>query len=247
MQRKISTIDNSLFKKIINECKENKCKCVHLHNFGEPLLDKDIFDRIKFAKDAGIKRVKIFSNGSLLDNDKAIKLINSGLDEIKISFDGSSKDEYENIRIPLKFDTVVSNITNLSRLRNSMGSNLKIRVACCSTSSKTKTMEMLEKHVDSFSFGKIHNWGDDADKTNILQRNIRKPCSRIWRTFTILADGTCALCCLDYEGKVILGNVKINSIAEIWKNSKYNYIRDKHTKGEQHKIPACNNCSKSFL
>ena len=87
----------------------------------------------------------------------AEKLINAGLDEIKISFDGANKEEFEKIRYPLKFESVVKNIKRLVTIRDKLQSSLKIEIACSSTSDKSETMVSLENCVDKFSFGKLHN------------------------------------------------------------------------------------------
>ena len=52
------------------ECAENSVDTLHLHNFGEPLLDKKLPERIRLCKELGIKRVKMFSNGALLTEEE---------------------------------------------------------------------------------------------------------------------------------------------------------------------------------
>ena len=245
MERPVSYMGDALYEKIIDECSSYNCGSVHLHNFGEPLLDKNLAGRVRYAKQKGIKRVVIFSNGSLLTAENANELVDSGLDQIKVSFDGSTKEEFERIRFPLKFDKIVNNIKELVKIRNLKKSPMKIKVACCSTSDKDETMRSLENCVDGFSFGKVHNWTDSgmdhADKSSI-----RKPCSRVWQTFTVLSNGKAALCCLDYEGQVILGDVNKTSIFEIWHNESYRKIRKLHKTAQQDRIIICKNCTKSF-
>lgn len=238
-------MDDALYEKIIDECSAYNCGNVHLHNFGEPLLDKNLANRVRYAKQKGIKRVVIFSNGSLLTAEKANELIDAGLDQIKVSFDGATSQEFERIRFPLKFDTIIANIKELVRIRNLRKSPLKIKVACCSTSDKNETIRSLEDCVDGFSFGKVHNWSDSGID-HAAKSTIRKPCSRVWQTFTVLSDGKAALCCLDYEGQVILGDVNKTPIFEIWKNESYKKIRSLHKNARQDQIIICKNCTKSF-
>lgn len=246
MKRAIQHMDDGLFQGIVDECAKEGCKQIHLHNFGEPLIDKKLSDRVRYAKRRGIAKVKIFCNGSLLLPDRARRLIEAGLDEIKISFDGATKEEFEEIRQPLKFDKVVRNIEEVVRLRNEMNGVMKINVACVSTSDKSSTMAMLESMVDGFSFGKVHNWGDHDYAS--VKAQIRKPCSRVWRTFTILANGDVSLCCLDYDGQVILGHVDDDtSIRDIYHGAAYREIRAKHARARQDEIPLCRSCTKSFL
>jgi len=245
MERPVSYMGYALYEKIIDECSRYNCRSIHLHNFGEPLLDKNLAERVRYAKQKGIKRVAIFSNGLLLTAENANKLIDAGLDQIKVSFDGSTKEEFERIRFPLKFDKIVNNVKELVKIRNLKKSPLKIKVACCSTSDKDETMRSLENCVDGFSFGKVHNW-TDSGMDHAEKSSIRKPCSRVWQTFTVLSNGTVALCCLDYEGHVILGDVNKTSIYEIWHNESYRKIRELHKTAQQDQIIICKNCTKSY-
>ena len=246
LKRPIQRMDDTLFTRVIDECAAAGCRQVHLHNFGEPLLDKDLEQRVRYAKMRGIPKVKIFSNGSLLAEERARGLIAAGLDEIKISFDGATADEFESIRVPLKFDTVVANIRRVVELRNEMGSSLAIHVACCSTRDKQATMHSLERIVDGFSFGKVHNWA--GEEYTAPPQGVRKPCSRLWKTFTVLSNGDVALCCLDYDGQHLLGRLDGRTrIVDVWRDAPYRSIRQKHLRGRQDEITLCRGCTKAFL
>ncbi|MBN2578179.1 MAG: SPASM domain-containing protein [Pirellulales bacterium] len=245
LQRPIVRMEEPLYRRLIDQCVQHGCREVHLHNFGEPLLDKHLEERIAYAKQRGIPKVKIFSNGSLLTEERSRGLIQSGLDEIKISFDGATPEEFEAIRTPLKFDTVVQNVVRLAALRNAARAPLRISVNCCSTGDREGTMQALAEVVDRFYFDKIHNWGDGTS-TNGRHR-LRKPCSRLWRTLTVLADGRVALCCLDYEGQHELGRADAAaSLTEIWNGPAYRAVRRLHRAGRQHEIELCRSCEKSF-
>jgi hypothetical protein len=244
MQRPVATMDRELYNRLIDECAAAGCREVHLHNFGEPMLDKHIEERIAYAKQKGIRRVRIFCNGSLITPARARGLIEAGLDEIKVSFDGATREEFERIRTPLRFDSVVRNVTELVKMRDAMRSKLRVRVACCSTTDKQSTMQSLSKVVDDFSFGKLHNWGGQG----VVKKRLRKPCSRLWRTFTVLASGDVALCCLDYDGQQLLGRVDSqHSIADLWNGRLYRDVRRAHREARQGEIPLCANCTKAFL
>ncbi len=245
MTREVQRIDGDLYRRIIDECVEYGCREVHLHNFGEPFLDKRLEEFVAYAKGAGLPKVKIFSNGSIISEQRARGVLQAGIDEIKVSFDGATAEEFERIRYPLKFDKVVDNMVRLVKIRDELGSPARIYVACCSTSDKTQTMAMLESMVDGFSFGKIHNWGTEDYET--ARTKLRKPCRRVWETFTVLSNGDVSLCCLDYDGSVILGNVHRQPIREIWRSEKYRDIRHAHRRAEQHRLALCGRCSKAYL
>jgi len=246
MARPVRQMDDVLYTRIVDECASHRCAEIHLHNFGEPLLDKHLEDRVRYAKEKGIAKVKIFSNGSLISPERARRLIEAGLDEIKISFDGATREEFESIRRPLKFESVVGNVERLVAIRNELHSPMKIGVACCSTSDRQATMQALAALVDDFSFGKIHNWASEGQPAG--RSKIRKPCSRLWRTFTVLASGEVALCCLDYDGQFLLGRLDPSTtIRDVFDSQRYREVRRRHREARQAEIALCARCSKSFL
>ncbi len=150
--------------------------------------------------------------------------------------------------IEVQFDEVVGNIKRLVTLRNHKKSTMAIHVACCSTTSKQGTMDSLERIVDGFSFGKIHNWAGDDSNGDQPAGTVRKPCSRLWRTCTVLAGGDVSLCCLDYDGQFVLGHLDRNTtIHDVWHSEAYTAVRAKHKRGEQGDLSLCQNCTKAFL
>lgn len=246
MNRPKETMEDALFEKVVRECATAKCKLLHLHNFGEPLLDKALPDRIALAKQLGIRRVKLFSNGSLLRDEMAERLLYSGLDEIKISIDGADAKEFNELRIGLSHAKVVDNVRQFKAMRDAAGltSKIKIIATCTQTSDRARTDQFLADVVDRIDFTRLHNWAGAFG--SLVNRRIRKPCDRLWRTFTVLANGNIAICCRDYAGREVVGNVRTHTIGEIWRNARYQDIRRRHARSQQKGIGACSDCSSSF-
>jgi radical SAM protein with 4Fe4S-binding SPASM domain len=235
-----------VFEAVVEQCVRGGVRLVHLHGYGEPLIDKQLPERIRFCKEAGIPRVKIFTNGDLLRGDMAQRLLDCGLDEIKISIDGSDSAEFDRLRIGLSHEKVLENVRAFRRMRDAAGSTKPVIVAAtCQTSNRAQTKVMLDGVVDHIDFTHIHNWGGalgDADP-----HRVRKPCDRLWRTMTVLVNGDVALCCLDYSGKEVLGNVIQDRMMDIWNNARYNELRQLHRESRQSEIPLCSNCTKCFF
>ena len=104
---------------------------------------------------------------------------------------------------------------------------------------------MLPAAVNGLVFGKIHNWA--GPEAGAGQRGIRKPCARLWRTLTVLANGDVALCCLDYDGQHLLGHIDAGtSLRNVWQGAAYQAIRQRHKDARQCEIALCKDCSKSF-
>ena len=86
-----------LYKKIIKECVKLKIPSIKLNWRGEPLLNSKIHEFIRYAKEKGILEVSINTNAVTLNEEKAEKLIKSGLDVIIFSFDGGTKKLMKNL------------------------------------------------------------------------------------------------------------------------------------------------------
>ena len=87
---------------------------------GEPLINQNIFEMVKYLKDRDIPSV-IHSNAMLLTPSKITQMLNSGLDRYIVSFDGATKETYEDVRKGSNFEKVVDNIRKLIQKRNSLG------------------------------------------------------------------------------------------------------------------------------
>jgi sulfatase maturation enzyme AslB (radical SAM superfamily) len=247
MTRPIGVMEQSLYEKIIRECADNHLKILHLHNFGEPLIDKKFPERIALAKKLGIRKVKFFTNASLLDDKKAEALLDAGADEIKISIDGDSKETFEAIRIGLDYDKVASNIGGLIQLRKKRGMKKPIiKVNFVVREDNRHEMKSFTDKwgsiVDKISFDEEHNWAGKGRTGKV--REVLHACLRIWNTFTVLWDGRVSLCCLDYNGKEILGDLNKQTIAEIWSGARLTQIRSSHIHRDFAEIPICHSCSK---
>jgi wyosine [tRNA(Phe)-imidazoG37] synthetase (radical SAM superfamily) len=98
-----------------------------LIGLGEPLLDPKIFDRIEYCELHGISTL-LSTNGVLLDELAAAKLLSTPLAHITLSFDGASKESFEMYRKGAKFERVQANYVNFARLKHQRKSPMQIVV-----------------------------------------------------------------------------------------------------------------------
>ena len=109
-----NVMDMDLFKKTINEVKKfpEQIKRMYLFAHGESLLNKQLPRMIAYAKEQNIAKViQITTNGSLLNPDLNMKLIDAGLDELRISIEGLSAEKYKKIAdVDIDFELFVENI-----------------------------------------------------------------------------------------------------------------------------------------
>ena len=255
--KKMGTMDMGLYRKIIDNCERLGIKVITLSFFGEPFLDKELIEKIKYAKGKGMF-VAFYSNASLLNEEWAKKIINSGLDGITISFDGYSKETYEKIRVGLKFEVVKKNILNLIETKKKMKkNNPQIILVLVELEENKKEIKQFykewNKKVDGINIINMRNWANKIKKEGTKEsfhfnKNLKKkPCSLIWREMVVDWNGEVVLCNDDWNHSNVLGNLKKQTIEEIWKGEKLNKIRKAHMKGEFSKIPLCSGCNRKSV
>ena len=233
MHRRQGVMDMDLFTKVVDECASLGITHVRMHNYGEPFLDKQLVEKVRYAKRRGIAEVGMISNGSLITEELARGMIDAGLDAINISVDAAGKDVFEKTRIHLDFDAVVGNIRTLARLRDESGRRhpklILSFVRQGNTADEQAFIEEWSRVADKIHITDLHNWAGTLNDRS----DVRFPCYRIWLTFTVLWDGRVSLCCADFDGRHILGDLRTSTIAEIWNSPLYRAVRRQQLAGRR--------------
>jgi len=249
---------DSLYDKIIDDMSQYSdwIKAVCIQRAGEPLVDKKISFRIQQLKNIGIKKVNMSTNVSLLTERKARELFEAGLDEIMLSIDTVEKQKYEEMRVGLRYEKVMKNISTLFKVRDEIKPEAVVRVRGVSF----YNMELPE-HRDELQawedywaqykkphdriYQKLaHNWGNQKQWDDHIEDrgDIFHPCVLLWGTMHITAMGHIALCSMDYDATHFLGDLNKESITEVWRGMKFKNVRKLHEKGNRNEINMCQGC-----
>lgn len=254
MLRDIGFMDFSLFRKIIDECAlYSQVREVHLHGFGECLLECSLASKVRYAKQKGIKSTYIVTNGSLLRDACARDLILSGLDRIKVSFYGATKSTYEKIHINLDFDEVENNVLDLFKLRNRLRrTNPAVFLQFLPLRENIHERELffrkwspiIERDKgDALTEFTLHNYGRGRNyNTFENSNNLKKNCVLPFNSMQILWNGDVVPCCFDFNGDMILTNVKNLTLKQAWDCSSFNKLRLALKKREFNGAPLCGKC-----
>ena len=114
IKRRDMTFDS--FRKIIDE--QFGLMEVKIQGVGEPLLNKDFFKMVDYAKKRWLW-VRTTTNGSLLHvNDNYKRLVDSRIHDVNISIDGCTKDVYESIRRGGNFEQIRENCRLINDYNN---------------------------------------------------------------------------------------------------------------------------------
>jgi sulfatase maturation enzyme AslB (radical SAM superfamily) len=228
MQRRQGIMTVELFRKIVDECADLGITHIRMHNYGEAFMDRRLVEKVRYAKQKGIREVGMISNGSLITEPVARGMIEAGLDAINISVDASGKEVFEATRIGLKYDKVIANIERLLRLRTESGKRrpklILSFVRQNNSADEAAFIEHWRSIADKIHVTDLHNWAGTLN----TKSDVNYPCYRPWLTFTVLWDGRVSLCCADFDGKTILGNLNTQTIAEVWNAEPYRNVRREH-------------------
>ena len=245
-------IPMELFDKIVEQLKDysNWVKLVCLSRNGEPLLNKNIAKMVKKLKDVGIKRVNFSTNATALTEKRSKELLNAGLDEIRFSIDGYSKEVFEKVRKDANYEKIIKNCLNFIKFRNELDARTQVQIRFVEQEANTAEISDWKnfwlskvKSTDIVASKKMHSWGNKLESfEGKIDDKLNKPCISPFSTLEILHDGTVPLCGCDYKPTVVLGNVKNNSLLEIWNSEKFRKIRDHHGSGNRNKIDICIGC-----
>lgn len=229
-------------KKIIDEGAENDLYGVKFNIRGEPLLHPRIAEFVRYAKKKGLVDVYFNTNAMLLTEEMSKKLIEAGLDRISVSFEGCSKDTYEQRRVGASYETVLDNIRNLQLLKKKLkAEHPKLRVQTVMLPDCEFTADEYKK----FWEGKVDEIGFlDYKEMKLKKKNVLSnwACPQIWQRMAVLWDATILPCNHDDEALLSLGKIGETTLGEVWNSKKLNQIRDTHKQGRAHEISACNGC-----
>jgi radical SAM protein with 4Fe4S-binding SPASM domain len=233
-------MDMALFRRIVDECAALGITHVRMHNYGEPFVDRALVEKVRYAKEKGIPQVGMISNGSLITEQAARGMIEAGLDAINISVDASGREVFERTRVGLKYDKVIGNIERLVRLRDEAGRRRPKLILSFVRQNDSQDEQAFIEHwrriADKIHITDLHNWAGTLNQRS----DVNYPCYRPWLTFTVLWDGRVALCCADFDGRHVLGDLRTSTIAEIWNADAYRAVRREHLESGGPEI--CRSC-----
>jgi radical SAM protein with 4Fe4S-binding SPASM domain len=243
MTRPIFDMASPTYRKIIDDI-SLKTNFIWLQDYGEPFLNKSIFDMICYAKSKGL-RVGISSNATVLTDKIIDGIFDSKLDYLIFAIDGGTKETYEKVRVGGTFEKVVSNVERFLE-KKKLGRHKIFTVIQCiymetteGDISKFRTF-WRRPGVDSVRIRQVTYSGKNGKFDNQTKR---KPCYWLWSNPHIKNDGTVVPCCQDVNATLALGNVNEQRLDQIWNNEKMIDLRQKHLDGKAGDIPLCRGCN----
>ncbi|MFA6428770.1 MAG: radical SAM/SPASM domain-containing protein [Candidatus Buchananbacteria bacterium] len=241
-------MDMELFKKIVDEAKKYGPRAFCLHLFGEPLLAPNFSAMIQYIKEANKNNtILLTTNGFLLNQTIATNLVKFGVDKIAISFTSPDRETYfKNVGVDALFK-VEENIKQLISIKKQKKSHKPLIFVRMITNQETnqQAKEFLNKWRKKEVIAEtreMHNYGGNIDNSYIKGHKRRYPCYHLWLSPAIHWNGDVSICCDDYARQALLGNVKKETLHEMWTGNKINHYRKLHLQGKYRQTPLCSKC-----
>lgn len=267
MKRGLGKMALGLFKRIADQAAANGAKGIRFMRFGEPLMNKDIFEMVSYAKQKGLL-THITTNGLLLNKEKIQAILDSGLDSIIFSLQGATKKEYKLMRNNKEYGLLEENIKKLAEKRKEQGLNKPfIQVT---TTVLDETDEEIKQFYEKWkaTADKADHWYTSLERLEGIERakplfkrqTVREKlearekntgknwrCNEVMVKLSIAWNGIVTGCCADFDNYMKAGNLEETSLKEIWHNKKMDSFRKILGQGQREKIPFCSKCTSKFF
>jgi radical SAM protein with 4Fe4S-binding SPASM domain len=253
-----------LYEKIVEDLRDlGRIKALKFYFEGEPLLHPELGKMIRIARLAGVAdRTEVTSNASLLTDERCAELVQSGLDYIRISVYAVDEDGHRELTgSKLTPRQILENVRRLRTLRENMGSPTPVIYAQYlhqSAAGEARFVETYSGVADELGVDYRHNWnGSDERKSELVTigyspdpqgvqnafRFGKQACPEPFYTLAVKANGDVSPCCIDWNGKLKVGNVLQNSLKDIWHSAALRKIQRLHLAKRRSEIPGCRDCT----
>lgn len=262
--RPTGMLDQKAFRKTIDELSETLIYLTFYFQ-GEPYLNPSFLDMVEYASK---KNIYTFTstNAHYLTSENARRTVESGLDKLIISVDGTTQQVYEQYRVGGQLDKVLEGTQNILKWKKQLKSQtpyvvfqfLVVKPNEHQVEDAKKMAQELGVNEIKFKTAQLYDFEQghelmpenkkysrykkEADGKYALKNKLLNQCWRMWSGSVITWDGLVVPCCFDKDAQHRLGDVKQASFASIWKSDPYEDFRSSILRSRK-EIDICRNCS----
>lgn len=233
---------------------------------GEPFLNPDFLTMVEYAASKKIYTATS-TNAHYLKDEVARRTVQSGLDRLIISIDGTTQGVYQQYRVGGQLNKVLEGAANVVKWKKELKSKtpfiifqflvvrhnehqieevkrLAKEIGVDDVWLKTAQVYDYENDPNALipTLNKYSRYKKDKSGKMVFKGNNANHCWRLWHDPVITWNGTVVPCCFDKDARHELGNLHGQTFAEIWKSGTYSGFRKKVLNSRQN-IDICANCS----
>ena len=257
-------LEEDFYKKTIDELYRDVSYLIFYFQ-GEPYLNPQFLDMVKYAYDKNIYTATS-TNAHYLNDDNSRKTIESGLDRLIISIDGTTQETYEKYRIGGQLEKVIEGTKNIIKWKKQLKSKTphiifqfvvfkpnehqvndvkelakklgvdEVRIKTAQVYDYENGNELIPSNEKYARYSKRENGKYE------IKNQLNNHCWRLWHSPVITWDGLVVPCCFDKDAQHRMGDLKTSSFADLWRNQQYQKFRSSvlHSRKE---VDICKNCT----
>lgn len=262
--RPTGMLDEKLFQAYIDQMRSHLLYLTFYFQ-GEPFLNPKFLEMVNYAHSKKIY-TSTSTNAHYLDDETAKKTVESGLDRLIISIDGTTQETYASYRIGGKLDKVMEGAKNILKWKKQLKSKTPHVVFqflvvkpnehqvedVHRLAEKLGVDEVLLKTAQVYEYEngnelipteeKYSRYRQKSDGTWENKNKLENHCWKMWNSCVITWDGSVVPCCFDKDATHKLGTLKNYSMKQIWYSEPYKRFRASVLKSRK-EIDICRNCS----
>jgi len=257
-------LEVELFQKALDDCSKDLIYLI-LYFQGEPYLHPNFHNMVSLAKSRKLY-VATSTNAHYLTDEHARATVESGLDRLIISLDGTDQSTYESYRIGGKIEKVLEGTKNIIKWRKKLKADKPFVVFQFLVTAKNEhqipEVKALadEIGVDDvwFKTAQVYDYENGHELIPVdskysryrqrrdgkwdLKNKFENRCWKMWHSAVITWDGKVVPCCFDKDASHEMGNIRDIEFIKIWQSKKYNQFRAKLLNNRS-SIEMCKNCT----
>jgi sulfatase maturation enzyme AslB (radical SAM superfamily) len=246
--------------KQIAACELPHLERIDLHNGGESLLHPRIDEVLQRLAEYRPKlkqpiHIAVLSNGTVL-KESTLNLLVSGktVDEIRLSIDGGTPKDFEDIRRGAKWPVVSKNVMRILDGIAQAQSKTTLGIICMVPLGKKAEVSWMDPEFRSvierahhLEIRHPHTWDGSMPDLNGLTpdptlKNKSRTCKFLKHNLVVLANGDVTVCCADLNGRGVIGKTDEQNLMDIYRGKRHREMIDLWTFGRFAEIPLCSTC-----
>lgn len=248
-------LDSVLNDKMIREVREHgqgKTRYIRYTSNGEPLVHPTGYELIQSAVDHSGVFVALTTNGTIMNEKRTQKLLESGVHMIDISIDAFKPETYAKIRVKGNLDATRGNVLRLLQWVRESKSKTKVVVSFVEQPQNMKEVRDFEKYwkdagINEVVIRRLHSHSGAVIKVASMNREkqqsaTRRPCLYPWERVTINARGDLAFCPSDWVHGSFVADYRNTTIHAEWQGKFYQALRQAHVSNNYDNHGFCGNC-----
>jgi pyruvate-formate lyase-activating enzyme len=242
-RRPVGAMDVSLFERLVREA-SGAVDTVDLSFDGEPFLHPAWRECVGICRRHGV-RAMLETNALLLDEPLSREALDSGLGSITFSLDAATAETYRRLKPSGDFERAERNVAAFLRLARLRRDRPYIQIQFVKTDENASEAAAFLRRWRGRGADAVHvkpmlNFAGSCGPAPALPA--RRPCLFLWSSLAVNWDGTVPLCCLEIEGRTLMGDARKNTLREIADSEPFREVRRLHLSGRYRDHPVCRNC-----